>query len=347
MIKAGIIGATGYAGHQLTVLLHGHKDVSIEFMSSNSYTGKRFDEVYPHHHGIINNGLIDLEEATQRLSEIDVVFVALPHGSAFEIAEAAMKAGIVCIDLGADFRLDNKETYEHWYKTTHRAENLMEQAVYGLPELWREQIQNSRLIANPGCYTTASILALTPILKTDLVDPYSIVIDAKSGITGAGRKEDISLLYTEAAETIKAYGIASHRHTPEIEQELSKAYGDNEYLYVCFTPHLVPMKRGILATCYLNMPTFNTQDAIYEIYERFYHNHPFVRVRKDPVETRFVRNTNYCDISIRIDIRTRKLIITSAIDNLMKGAAGQAVQNMNIVFGLEETEGLKGCAVAP
>lgn len=345
MIKAGIIGATGYAGQQLAVFLHHHKNVTVKWMSSNTYAGRRFDEVYPQYFGTITERLIDPDDAISRLSELDVLFAALPHGSSFEAAKAAMKAGIVFIDLGADFRLNSREIYEQWYKTEHRAPDLLEQSVYGLPELRKEKIKAAKLIANPGCYTTAGILALAPVLKTDMVDPHSIVIDAKSGISGAGRKEDLSLLYTEASETIKAYGIASHRHTPEIEQELSEACGDE--LYICFTPHLVPMKRGILATCYLNMPFFNTLDAFYEIYESFYKNAPFVRIRKDLVETRFVRNTNYCDISIRIDIRTKKLIITSALDNLIKGAAGQAVQNMNIVFGLDETEGLKNYAAAP
>ena len=214
----------------------------------------------------------------------------------------------------------------------------MNKAVYGLPELWKSSIKNAQVIANPGCYTTAGILALVPALKHKIIDPKHIIIDAKSGVTGAGRKPDVSLLLTECSESIKAYGIASHRHTPEIEQELSLVYGDS--VKITFTPHLIPMQRGILATCYAYLNEAHTLEGLYAIYKDFYKDQPFVRVREDLLETRFVKDTNLCDISIRMDTRTNQLIITSALDNLIKGASGQAVQNMNLLFGLDENHGL-------
>ncbi len=338
MIKIGIIGSTGYAGHELVKRLVGHPEVEIIFLSSNSYENQGFSEVYPALKGVVDNVLIHSEKAIDKFDEIDVLFTALPHGLSFNYVRQAYEAGIKVIDLGADFRLNDKEIFEHWYKTKHLCENLLDSAVYGLPELWKDKIQSSQIVANPGCYTTASILALAPALKFGLVDPYSIVIDAKSGITGGGRKTDLSLMFAECNESVKAYGIASHRHTPEIEQELSKAYG--ERINVTFTPHLIPMQRGILATCYGTLPAFSTEEEIYSIYRAFYKNAPFVRIRQEYLETRFVKDTNFCDISIRIDIRTKRLIVTSSLDNLVKGAAGQAIQNMNILFGFDEKEGL-------
>lgn len=338
-IKVGIMGATGYAGQQLVSLLMRHPNVEIDFISSNSYEGLSFDQVYPHYTKLISNKLISMDEAMRRMDQVDLVFAALPSGEVFRVANSAMSSGIRLIDLSADFRLKDKSAFEFWYKLKHDAEDLLPLAVYGLPELWRDEIKEARIIANPGCYSTASILALAPILRNnDLVDPFSVIIDAKSGVTGAGRKEEISLLLAEASESVKAYNIGMHRHTPEIEQEISKVYGDK--LNVTFTPHLMPMKRGILATCYINAMTFCTDDDIYDIYERFYSRFPFMRIRREPLETRYVSHTNFCDISIKVDLRARRIIITSAIDNLMKGAAGQAVQNMNIMFGFEETAGL-------
>jgi len=338
-IRVGIMGATGYAGQQLTALLAKHPNAEIAYISSSTYADRNYDQIYPHYKNIIDQKLISTREAMDRMGDIDVVYTALPSGAVFEVAEAAVRENTRLIDLSADFRLEDITAYEFWYKAEHKAVELMDKVVYGLPELWRDKIKDAGIIANPGCYCTAGILAVAPILgRDDIIDPYSVIIDAKSGITGAGRKEEAALLLAEAGESVKAYAIASHRHTPEIEQELSKVYGDK--INITFTPHLMPIKRGILATCYINTRSFCTDDDLYAIYERFYQGSPFIRVRRDVLETRFVNYTNLCDISLKVDIRARRVIVTSTIDNLVKGAAGQAVQNMNIMFGLEETTGL-------
>lgn len=340
MIKAGIIGATGYAGQQLASLLVNHPEAEIKFVSSNSYAGQLFSDIYPQFYKILDMPLLSTEEAKAAMSDVDVVFTALPNGLVFELAQLALEKGIKIIDFSADFRLDDPEVYEEWYKTEHTAKDLISKQVYGLAELWRDKIKGADLIANPGCYTTASILAISALLREDgLVDTDHIIIDAKSGITGSGRKKDISLLYAEAGESVKAYGIAHHRHTPEIEQELSKVAGKE--IQVQFTPHLMPMKRGILATIYVDLKKDVTEDDLYAIYEKYYGDENFIRIRRGMCETRFVVGTNFCDISVRVDQRTHRAIITSCIDNMVKGAAGQAVQNMNAAFGLEETAGLR------
>lgn len=340
MIKAGIIGATGYAGQQLASLLVNHPEAEIKFVSSNSYAGQLFSDIYPQFYKILDMPLLSTEEAKAAMSDVDVVFTALPNGLVFELAQLALEKGIKIIDFSADFRLDDPDVYEEWYKTEHTAKDLISKQVYGLAELWRDKIKGADLIANPGCYTTASILAISALLREDgLVDTDHIIIDAKSGITGSGRKKDLSLLYAEAGESVKAYGIAHHRHTPEIEQELSKVAGKE--IQVQFTPHLMPMKRGILATIYVDLKKDVTEDDLYAVYEKYYGDENFIRIRRGMCETRFVVGTNFCDISIRVDQRTHRAIITSCIDNMVKGAAGQAVQNMNVAFGLEETAGLK------
>ena len=340
MIKAGIIGATGYAGQQLASLLVNHPEAEIKFVSSNSYAGQLFSDIYPQFYKILDMPLLSTEEAKAAMSDVDVVFTALPNGLVFELAQLALEKGIKIIDFSADFRLDDPDVYEEWYKTEHTAKELISKQVYGLAELWRDKIKGADLIANPGCYTTASILAISALLREDgLVDTDHIIIDAKSGITGSGRKKDLSLLYAEAGESVKAYGIAHHRHTPEIEQELSKVAGKE--IQVQFTPHLMPMKRGILATIYVDLKKDVTEDDLYAVYEKYYGDENFIRIRRGMCETRFVVGTNFCDISVRVDQRTHRAIITSCIDNMVKGAAGQAVQNMNVAFGLEETAGLK------
>ena len=340
MIKAGIIGATGYAGQQLASLLVNHPEAEIKFVSSNSYAGQLFSDIYPQFYKILDMPLLSTEEAKAAMSDVDVVFTALPNGLVFELAQLALEKGIKIIDFSADFRLDDPDVYEEWYKTKHTAKDLISKQVYGLAELWRDKIKGADLIANPGCYTTASILAISALLREDgLVDTEHIIIDAKSGITGSGRKKDLSLLYAEAGESVKAYGIAHHRHTPEIEQELSKVAGKE--IQVQFTPHLMPMKRGILATIYVDLKKDVTEDDLYAVYEKYYGDENFIRIRRGMCETRFVVGTNFCDISVRVDRRTHRAIITSCIDNMVKGAAGQAVQNMNVAFGLEETAGLK------
>lgn len=338
MIKGAVIGATGYAGQQLVWFLNNHKYVEIKFLASHTYADEEFSKIYNNYTGIINNKCINMREVEERLEEIDVLFIALPHGKSFDIVQKALEKGVKVIDLGADFRLEDVECYEEWYKLEHKCPELLEEAIYGLVEIYRNEIKNKKLIANPGCYTTASILALYPLLKSKLIDTDSIIIDAKSGVSGAGRGLNTASLYAECNESIKAYGVAGHRHTPEIEQELSKAAG--EKILLNFTPHLVPMNRGILSTCYGKLKNNISQEEVYKIYEEFYKNDYFVRIVDTLPETRNVRGSNFCDIGIKVDKRTNRVIVVSAIDNLIKGAAGQAVQNMNLIFGLEEGEGI-------
>ena len=345
MIRVGVIGSTGYAGQQLVWLLHNHSEVTISFLSSHSYAGKPYSSIFANHFRFLDDCCIDLKEAEERLEEIDVLFIALPHGKSFSLVEKCLNIGIKVIDLGADFRLKDVNIYEDWYKTEHKASNLLNSSVYGLPELNREHIKTADLIANPGCYPTASILALAPLLSHKLIEPSSIIIDAKSGISGAGRSESIPILYGECSESIKAYGIGCHRHVPEIEQLLSEILGDQ--ITLSFTPHLTPMNRGILATCYSTLTKTISQKDLVQLYHDFYKDEFFVRITDLLPETRWVRGSNFCDIGITIDKRTNRVIVVSAIDNLIKGAAGQAIQNMNIIFGLEENLGLKLLAMAP
>lgn len=339
MIRVGIIGATGYAGQQLVWLLHQHKSTEIIFLYSYSYAGNSFSDIYPQYDKFLENLCIDIQSVENKLQEIDLLFIALPHGKSFEITKKALNIGVKVIDLGADFRLKSSDSYEKWYGLKHGCINLLSASVYGLPEIRRKAIRKAQLIANPGCYPTASILALAPILKHELIDPKSIIIDAKSGVSGAGRKASIPTLFAECNGSIKAYGVGGHRHTPEIEQETSNIYGKE--ITLSFTPHLIPMNRGILATCYVSLKEKLSQERVYKIYKDFYKNEYFIRIRKNLPETKWVKGTNLCDIAVCADERTGRVIILSAIDNLMKGAAGQAVQNMNILFDLKETEGLE------
>lgn len=345
MIKVGIIGATGYAGEQLVWFLYNHPLVQVEFYGSHNYAEMLYSEVYHNYYSFIDDVCVDTETAISKLSNIDALFIALPHGKGFEITEKALKLGVKVIDLGADFRLNSKEVYEEWYGVKHDCSHLLEDATYGLTELNREAIKQCNLLANPGCYPTATILALTPLLKNNLIDVNSIIVDAKSGVSGAGRAASIGSLFTECNESIKAYGVAGHRHTPEIEQELSKACGED--VVISFTPHLVPMNRGILSTCYGSLKKDLTTEELLDLYRDFYKNECFIKIINDLPETRWVRGSNLCHIGIKVDKRTKRVIIISAIDNLIKGAAGQAVQNMNLMFGLEETTGLEIIAMAP
>ena len=351
MIKTGIIGATGYAGQQLVSLLINHPEAEVTFVSSNSYAGQSFSDIYPQFYRILDQKLLSTEEAKAAIGDVDVVFTALPNGLVFEIAEIAMEKGTKIVDFSADFRLDDPAVYEEWYKTKHTAPQLVSRQVYGLPELWRDRIRNAQLVANPGCYTTASILAVSALLREEgLADKKHIIIDAKSGITGSGRKANVSLLYAEAGESIKAYGIANHRHTPEIEEQLSLAAG--EEMLINFTPHLVPMNRGILITAYASLKStlqpdgtraFPSYEEVRAAYDKYYDKEKFVRVLDKNVcpETKWVEGSNYVDVNFKIDERTGRVIMMGAMDNLVKGAAGQAVQNMNLMFGLPETKGLE------
>jgi len=338
MINAGVVGSTGYAGYQLSMILSQHKNVSIVFLSSHNYSNLRFSDVYGNLKYLLDNMCIDMQDIESKLSKIDVLFLALPHGQSFDLVEKALSLGVKVIDIGADYRLRDQNIYEKWYGVTHKLPGLLKDAAYGLPELYRDKISNSSLVANPGCYPTASILALAPLVHTGVIDNTSIIIDAKSGVSGAGRSANMSSLFCECGESVKAYNIATHRHTPEIEQQLSDAAG--EKITLSFTPHLVPMSRGILATCYGSLKKDISQNELYDLYRSYYKNENFIRITDSLPETRYVRGSNICDIAVRVDERTNRVIAVSAIDNLIKGAAGQAVQNMNILFGLYEHMGL-------
>ena len=343
MVKAAILGATGYAGAELVRLLSYHPDAAVVYPASHSYAGKKFSDIYPGMKGVADMTLRE-DDIAAAAEEADVIFLALPAGLASSLVNEEILGKAAVIDIGADYRLHDRGIYEKWYRTGHHSPQLLGEAVYGLPEIHRADIRGRRLIANPGCYTTCSILTLYPLLKNRLVDIRGIIIDAKSGTSGAGRGEKLASLFCEVNESIKPYGVASHRHTPEIEQELSEAAGESITLQ--FTPHLVPMNRGILATCYARLRDGVSAADVEEAYS-MYSGEPFIRIISTPPETRFVKGTNTVDISWRIDERTGNIIAMGAIDNLVKGAAGQAVQNMNIVFGLDETEGLMGGAGSP
>jgi N-acetyl-gamma-glutamyl-phosphate reductase len=345
MINVGIIGATGYAGEQLAWILYKHPETNIKFLASHSYASRQYNEIYKNYYGFIEDICVDTEEAINKLSTIDVLFIALPNGKTFEIAKKALNLGVKVIDLGADYRLKSQETYEDWYKIEHEYTEALRDAVYGLPELKREKVKTAQLIANPGCYPTASILAVAPLLKHKLIDKESIIIDAKSGVSGAGRNAKVDSLFTECNESTKAYGVGSHRHTPEIEQELSEVLGKD--ITISFTPHLIPMNRGILATCYGKLAVNLSEEEVIKIYKEFYQNEYFVKIIDGLPETRWVKGSNLCHIGVKVDKRTSRVVVISAIDNLVKGAAGQAVQNMNIMFGLKETAGLEFIAMAP
>lgn len=345
MINAGIIGATGYAGQQLVWILRNHPYAGIQFLSSHNYTDTSFCEIYGNYHGFVEDKCINMDEAISRLGELDVLFIALPNGKSFEIVQKALDLGVKVIDFGADYRLKSAESYKEWYGIQHECPHLLDKAVYGLTEINRDEIKGCSLLANPGCYPTSAILALAPLLKNGLIDKRSVIIDSKSGVSGAGRSASIGSLFTECNESVKAYGVASHRHTPEIEQELGAIAGDD--ITLSFTPHLIPMTRGILSTCYGNLESSMTTEELIGVYNEFYRGNYFVRVVDSLPETRWVKGSNLCHIGVRADKRTKRAVVISVIDNLIKGAAGQAVQNMNVMFGFEETSGLDFIAMAP
>ena len=338
MIKAGVIGATGYGGSELMRLLLAHPEVEVKTVTSKSYTGMEFSEVYENfrHIGDMSLEELDMDNIAK---DCDVVFLALPHGVAAKTISAKTLRETKIIDFGADFRLKSYDIYEKWYGLKHEGRELLKKAVYGLCELNRDEIKNASLIANPGCYTTCGIMALAPLVASGAIDIKSIIIDAKSGVSGAGRALSLGSMFCECNENIKAYKIASHRHTPEIEEQLSRLC-KNE-IVISFTPHLIPMNRGILSTCYASLAQNLSYKDIYEIYSKFYKDEYFVRLTRNGVfpETKWVKGSNFIDIGFAVDERTGRVIVVSAIDNLLKGAAGQAVQNMNIMFGLDEKTG--------
>lgn len=345
-IKAAIVGVTGYVGQELFRILSSHPNVEISHITSVSYKGKSLSEIYENFMKVTDLECSDAD-IEKIADEADVMFIALPHGLASKQINQSILDKCKVIDLGADFRLKDKAVYEKWYEVEHESAELLEKAVYGLCELHREEIKGASLIANPGCYTTCSILSLAPLLKEGLIDANSIIIDAKSGVTGAGRALNLGTAYCEVNESTKAYKIASHRHTPEIEQELSLAAGKE--ITLSFTPHLIPMNRGILATIYAKIKPNVTYTQVKAAYEKYYSNEYFIRIKDSEVfpETKWVKGSNFVDIGFKIDERTNNIIVIGAIDNLIKGAAGQAVQNMNILFNLDEKTALDNAAIFP
>ncbi|OON97879.1 MAG: N-acetyl-gamma-glutamyl-phosphate reductase [Epulopiscium sp. Nele67-Bin005] len=343
MKKVSILGATGYVGTELVRLLHNHPNVEITQLSSHSYSEKLYSEVYPHTYEVIDLKCI---EDNPNLIDADILFIALPHGFASKIVTPELLEKTKVIDAGADFRI-SYEAYKEWYKVEHFGQQLLDEAAYGLVEWNKEKIRNARLVANPGCYVTCSLLSLIPLIKEGLVDENTIIIDGKSGVTGAGRALALGTHYTECNEGMKAYGVASHRHTPEIEEGV-KLFA-NQGVTLTFTPHLVPMNRGILTTIYANLNDGVTEQNIRDAYEKYYRDEPFVRIKKDGeiAQTQWVKGSNYCDISFVLDKRTNRLVVVSAIDNMMKGASGQAIHNMNIMMGFEETAGINFLPIFP
>lgn len=344
MVKVGIIGATGYAGNELVRLLMGHKDVEIMWYGSKSYIDKKYAEVYQNMFEIVEDTCLD-DNMEELASKVDVIFTATPQGFLAGVLTEEILSRVKIIDLSADFRIKDVRTYEKWYKIEHRSPQFIEEAVYGLCELNRDKIKGARLIANPGCYTTCSILTAYPLVKEGLIDPDTLIIDAKSGTSGAGRGAKLPNLFCEVNENMKAYGVTNHRHTPEIEEQLGYAAGKE--IVVNFTPHLVPMNRGILATEYATLNkkadgTLPTYEEVKAVYDKYYKNEKFVRVLEKDIcpETKWVEGSNYVDVNFKIDERTRRIVMMGALDNLVKGAAGQAVQNMNLLFGFDEAEGL-------
>ena len=340
MIKAGIIGSTGYAGQELVRLLMQHKDAEIVWYGSRSYIDQKYYDVFHNMFEIVDDKCLDdnIEELAEKA---DVVFTATPQGLCSSLVSEDVLSKTKIIDLSADFRIKDVNRYEEWYGLKHQSPEFIKEAVYGLCEINREDIKKARLIANPGCYPTCSTLSIYPMAKEGLIDMNSIIIDAKSGTSGAGRGAKVNNLYCEVNENIKAYGVATHRHTPEIEDQLS--YASGEKVILNFTPHLVPMKRGIQVTAYANLKKEVSYEKIKEIYDSYYKEEKFVRVLEKDVcpETRWVEGSNYVDVNFKIDQRTGRIIMMGAMDNLVKGAAGQAVQNMNLMFGLDEAEGLE------
>lgn len=340
MIKVGIIGATGYAGGELARILMGHKDAKIVWYGSRNYIDKKYADVYQNMFQIVDAKCLD-DNMEELAKKADVIFTATPQGFCASVISEAILADTKIVDLSADFRIKDVDTYEKWYGIQHKSPQFIEDAVYGLCEINREDVKGARLVANPGCYTTCSILTAYPLAKEGLIDMSTLIIDAKSGTSGAGRGAKVGNLYCEVNENIKAYGVASHRHTPEIEEQLG--YAAKEDVRISFTPHLVPMNRGILATEYATLTKQATYEEIKAVYDKYYKEEKFIRVLEEGVcpETKWVEGSNYVDINFKIDPRTNRIIMMGAIDNLVKGAAGQAVQNMNLMFGLPESEGLE------
>lgn len=340
MIKVGIIGATGYAGGELVRLLLQHKEAEIVWYGSRSYIDKKYSQVFGNMVELVDATCLD-DNMKELANKVDVIFTATPQGFCASLVTEDILQKVKVIDLSADYRIKEVSTYESWYGIEHKSKEFIKEAVYGLCEINREQVKKARLIANPGCYPTCSVLSIYPLVKEGLIDPNTIIIDAKSGTSGAGRGAKVQNLFCEVNENMKAYGVATHRHTPEIEEQLSYAAG--KQVTINFTPHLVPMNRGILVTAYASLNKEVTYEEVKAIYDSYYKNEYFVRVLEKGVcpETKWVEGSNFVDVNFKIDPRTSRIIMMGAMDNLVKGAAGQAVQNMNLLFGLEENTGLQ------
>lgn len=349
-LKASIIGSTGYAGKELVKILMNHQDVELVHLVSSSCAGKNIAEVFPEFLNKLDKKLVNLNLDVLS-QDSDMVFTALPHTVSMDVVPELLKKGVKVVDLSADYRIKDSAVYQEWYKKelNQISKGLLPEAVYGLPEIYLDKIKDASLVANPGCYPTSVILGIAPLLKYHFVEPEGIIIDSKSGTSGAGKKLSLGLHFAECNENFKAYKIVKHNHIPEVEQELSSIYfseDDNKYqekrIKVSFTPHLLPINRGILSTCYLSLKGSKKEEEVLEIYQKFYQKAPFVRIFESPnlPEIKFVAGTNYCDIGFSIDERVGKIKVISVIDNLLKGAAGQAVQNMNIMSGFPETCGL-------
>ena len=349
MIAVGIVGGTGYTGVELLRLLLRHSQVQVRLLTSRTEAGKRVADMFPNLRGHTDLEFSDLD--IEQLKQCDVVFFATPHGVAMKHAEALVEAGTKVIDLAADFRLQDLTQFEKWYGMSHSCPELLKDSVYGLTELNREKIKQAQVIGNPGCYPTTVQLGLAPLLKAqeNLIDPKNIIIDAKSGVSGAGRKADLGMIYSENADNFKAYGVAGHRHHPEIVEALENISGQKgQFDQLLFVPHLVPMIRGMLSTIYVDLTEQGQQLDLQSLYEKFYQNERFVDVMppKSSPETRSVRGANELRIAL-YQPQPHKLIVLVAQDNLVKGAAGQAVQNMNIMFGFDEATGLEGIGLLP
>lgn len=346
MIKVGIIGATGYAGQELVRLLLQHKEAEIVWFGSKSYVDQKFSSVFGNVFQIVED-LCKADDLHELAKQADVIFTATPQGYLAGVLDDEILGNTKVIDLSADYRIKDVATYEKWYGIEHKSPQYIDEAVYGLCEINREKVKNARLIANPGCYPTCSTLSIYPLAKAGLIDMSTLIIDAKSGTSGAGRGAKVPNLYCEVNENIKAYNVSSHRHTPEIEEQLSYASGEDVVLN--FTPHLIPMNRGILITAYAKYKAGVTKEQIRKAYEETYKEEYFVRVLDEGIcpETKWVEGSNFVDVNVKVDERTGRVIMMGAMDNITKGAAGQAVQNMNIMFGLEETEGLRFVPMVP
>jgi N-acetyl-gamma-glutamyl-phosphate reductase len=345
MVKVAVVGASGYTGVELIRLLLSHPGVDIACVTSRQNAGENIAAVFPSLLGRIDLAC-DPAEPALIAAKADFVFTALPHQSAMAVVPELLAAGRKVVDLSADYRLREVSVYEAWY-ARHTSADLLAEAVYGLPELYRSQVAGARLVANPGCYPTSVALALAPLLRAGLIDPATLIVDSKSGTSGAGRSAKVDTLFCEVNEGFKAYGVASHRHTPEIEQTLTDLAG--EKVVVNFTPHLLPVNRGILSTCYANLKVEMSTQELVAAFQQHYAGEPFVRVHPagSLPNVAFVRGSNFCDLGVVSDPRTGRVIVVSTIDNLVKGAAGQAVQNMNLMLGFEESAGLRSLPVFP